>query len=126
MYIGQEPVLVAFPPLADAYWQGITIAKRPYKQGPYTREEIAVLKRNYPATSAVVLAVQLKRSLVSVQRELRRLGIGRRKKSVWTSNQLAMLRRKFRQTATWELANRLNKTPSEVKRKAADLGLKKK
>jgi FixJ family two-component response regulator len=99
--------------------------KRPYKQGTYTKSEVALLKKEYPAKSAVVLAVKLKRSLVSVQRQLRRLHIHRRRKSSWTPRQLKLLRRIYRDTATWEIANQFNKTPSEVKRKAAELRLKK-
>jgi len=73
----------------------------------------------------VVLASKLKRSLISVQRQLREMGVGRRKVSNWTPRQLELLRRIYKGTAVWEIANRLNKTPSEVKHKAADLGLKK-
>ena len=111
--------------MAETFWQGNKIAKRQYKQGPYTRNEIALLKKEYPAESAVLMAYKLNRSLISVQRELRRLGIGRRKKSEWSPAQLRLLRSAYKETATWEIANRLGKTPSEVKRKAAALKLKK-
>jgi hypothetical protein len=67
----------------------------------------------------------LNRSLVSVQRELREMGIGRRQKSDWTPGQLKILRKFFGDSATWEIANRLGKSPSEVKRKSASLRLKK-
>jgi hypothetical protein len=83
------------------------------------------LKKGYPAKSAVVLAGKLKRSLVSVQKQLREMRIGRRKESGWTTAQLGYLRRNYKETATWEIANRLNKTPSVVKHKAAELKLKK-
>jgi len=73
----------------------------------------------------VVLASKLKRSLVSVQRELRRLHIGKRKKSSWTPKQLKLLRRIYKEAAIWEIANQLDRTPSEVKHKAAELHLKK-
>ena len=63
------------------YWQGTKIAKRPYIQGPYSKAEIALLKKGYPATSAVVLAGKLKRTLVSVQKQLREMRIGRRKEA---------------------------------------------
>jgi hypothetical protein len=46
------------------------------------------LKKSYPAASAVVLAAKLKRSLVSVQKQLREMGIGKRKKSGWTPKEL--------------------------------------
>ena len=72
-----------------------------------------------------MLASKLKRSLISVQRQLREMGIGRRKVSNWTPRQFKLLRRIYKDTAIWEIANRLNKTPSEVKHKAAKLGLKK-
>jgi hypothetical protein len=106
-------------------WEGINIAKRPYKQGLYSKQEIAILKKGYPAVSAVTLAAKVKRSLVSVQRQLRKMGIGRRKSSGWTHAQLKLLRRMYRDAAIWQIANRLDKTPSEIKRKAADLHLKK-
>ncbi|MCJ7730027.1 MAG: hypothetical protein MUO27_09155 [Sedimentisphaerales bacterium] len=99
--------------------------KRPYKQGTYAKQEVALLKKEYPAKSAVLLAVKLKRSLISVQRQLRRLHIGRRRQSSWTPKQLKLLRSIFKATATWEIANQLDKTPSEIKRKAAELHLKK-
>jgi hypothetical protein len=83
------------------------------------------LKKEYPATSAVVLASKLKRSLVSVQKQLREIGVGRREASDWTAAQVKYLRRNFRETATWEIANKLNVTPSVVKHKAAELKLKK-
>jgi hypothetical protein len=111
--------------IGNFYWQGTKIAKRPYIQGPYSKAEIALLKKGYPAASAVVLAGKLKRSLVSVQKQLREMHIGRRKESGWTAVQLRYLRRNFKETATWEIANRLNKTPSVVKHKAAELKLKK-
>jgi hypothetical protein len=105
--------------------QGATIAKRPYIQGPYNRQEIELLKKEYPSTSAVLLASKLKRSLISVQRELRELGIGRRKEKSWTPEEVRILRSDYKTMAVWEVANRLNKTPSEIKRKAASIGLKK-
>lgn len=105
--------------------QGIKIAKRPYKQGTYTKQEIVALRSQYPATSAVILASKLKRSLISVQRQLRILGIGRRKPKNWTTSQLQQLRTNYKTTAIWELANNLDKTPSEIKRKAALMALKK-
>ena len=108
------------------YWQGTKIAKRPYIQGPYSKKEIALLKKEYPAASAVFLAGKMKRSLVSVQRQLREMGIGRREASDWTAAQLRYLRKNYRETSTWEIANKLNKKPSVVKRKAAELKLKKK
>ena len=83
------------------------------------------MKKEYPAASAVALAGKLKRSLVSVQKQLREMGIGRRDKTEWTATQLKYLRKNYRETATWELANKLNKTPSVVKHKAAELKLKK-
>jgi hypothetical protein len=83
------------------------------------------LKKEYPATSAVALAGKLKRSLVSIQKQLRELGVGRREASDWTAAQLQYLRKNFRETATWEIANKLSKTPSVVKHKAAELKLKK-
>lgn len=107
------------------YWQGTKIAKRPYIQGPYSKREIALLKKHYPTTSAVVLASELKRSLASVQKQLREMGLGRRDTSGWTAAQLRYLRKNYRETATWEIANKLDKTPSVVKRKAAELKLKK-
>ena len=105
--------------------QDTTIAKRPYIQGPYKKEEIELLRKEYPLTSAVVLAGKLKRSLISVQRELRQLGIGRRKQKIWTLDEVRILRTQFKTRAVWEVANDLGKTPSEIKRKAASIGLKK-
>ena len=107
------------------FWQDTKIAKRPYKQGTYTKQEIEVLRSSYPATTAVILASELKRSLISVQRQLRELGIGRRRKNTWSTEQLKLLRSRFKISAVWELANILDKTPSEVKRRAALMGLKK-
>jgi hypothetical protein len=111
--------------LLTLYCQGNKIAKRPYKQGAYTKQEIALLKEQYPAISAVSLAAKLKRSLVSVQKQLRKMGVSKRKKSRWTLRQRKLLRRIYKTTPIWQLANQLNKTPSEIKRKAAELGLKK-
>ena len=73
----------------------------------------------------MALASKLKRALVSVQRELRQLHIGRRRKISWTPRQVKLLRRSYKETAIWEIANQLDKTPSEIKRKAAELRLKK-
>jgi hypothetical protein len=101
------------------------IAKRPYIQGPYSKAEMSLLKKEYPAASAVVLADKLNRSLVSTQKQLRKMGVGRREPSGWTTAQLSYLRKNYRETATWEIANKLNKTPSVVKHKATELKLKK-
>jgi hypothetical protein len=60
-------LLEIVPPSADKCWRGTKIARRPYKQGSYSKQEIALLKEWHPATSAAVLAAKLKRSLVSVQ-----------------------------------------------------------
>jgi hypothetical protein len=111
--------------IGNLYWQGTKIAKRPYIQGTYSKAEIALLKRQYPATSAVILAGKLNRSLISVQKQLREIGIGRRDVSSWTPAQLQYLRKNYRETATWELANKLNVTPSVIKHKAAELKLEK-
>lgn len=111
--------------IGNLYWQGTKIAKRPYIQGPYSKGEIALLKKQYPATSAVALAGKLKRSLISVQKHLREMGIGRRDVSDWTAAQLRYLRKNYHETATWEIANKLDRTPSVVKHKAAELKLKK-
>ena len=86
---------------------------------------MSLLKKEYPASSAVMLADKLKRSLVSVQKQLRKMGLGRREASGWTAAQISYLRKNYRDTATWEIANKLNKTPSVVKHKAAELKLKK-
>ncbi len=83
------------------------------------------MKNQYPAVSAVMLAGKLNRSLVSVQKQLRSMGIGRRENSSWSATQLKYLRKNFRHTPTWEIANKLDKTPSVVKHKAAELRLKK-
>jgi tRNA nucleotidyltransferase (CCA-adding enzyme) len=107
------------------YWKDIEIAKRPYKQGPYKKAEIAVLKSNYPEVSAVVLAGRLKRSLASMQKQLREMGLGRRKDQVWKTEQIRTLRRMYKTAALWEIANQLNKTTSEIRRKAKQLKLKK-
>ena len=72
-----------------------------------------------------MLAAKLKRSLVSVQRQLRQMGVGKRRGSEWTPAQIKILRKNYKVTASWELANRLGKTPSDLKRKAAQLRLKK-
>ncbi len=83
------------------------------------------MKREYPAKTAVVLAGKLNRSLISVQKQLREMGIGRRKSSDWSNEQIQYLRKNYKQTATWEIANELNMTPSIIKHKAAELKLKK-
>jgi hypothetical protein len=84
------------------------------------------LKNEYPAQSAVLLAARLKRSLVSIQKQLREMGIGRREASNWTAAELKFLRKNYHETPTWEIANKLSKTPSVIKHKAAELKLKKK
>jgi tRNA nucleotidyltransferase (CCA-adding enzyme) len=113
------------PILLTNYWKEIEIAKRPYKQGAYKQAEIASLKSNYPEVSAVVLAGRLKRSLASVQKQLREMGLKRRKSQVWTTEQVRTLRRMYKTAVLWEIANRLDKTTSEIRRKAKQLKLKK-
>jgi hypothetical protein len=107
------------------YWKDSEIAKRPYKQGPYKRAEIAILKGNYPAISAVVLASQLKRSVTSVQKQVHKMGLKRRKDKVWTTGQIRMLRRMYKTAALWKIASQLDRTKSETRRKAKQLKLKK-
>lgn len=107
------------------YWKDIEIAKRPYRQGAYKKAEIALLKSNYPEVSVVVLAGRLKRSLASVQKQLRKMGLRRRKEQVWTTEQIRTLRRMHKTAVLWEIANRLDKTTSEIRRKAKQIKLKK-
>jgi tRNA nucleotidyltransferase (CCA-adding enzyme) len=107
------------------YWMDSEIAKRPYKQGPYKKAEITLLKSNYPEVSAVVLAGRLKRSLASVQKQLREMGLRKRKSQVWTTEQTRTLRRMYKTAVLWEIANRIDKTTFEVRRKAKQLKLKK-
>jgi hypothetical protein len=107
------------------YWQDIEIAKRPYKQGPYKKAEIAFLKSNYPAVSAVVLAGRLKRSLGSVREQLRKMGLRKIKRQVWTAEQIRTLRRMYKTAVLWEIANQLDKNTYEIRRKAKQLKLKK-
>jgi hypothetical protein len=83
------------------------------------------LKKKYPAISAVVLAAAIKRSHVSVQKQLRELGISKRKESSWTGGQLRALRKLYPTEAVWKIANLLDKTSSQIKHKAAQLKLKK-
>lgn len=101
------------------------IAKRPYRQGAYKKAEITILKSNYPEVSAVALAGRLKRSLASVQKQLREMGLRRRQEQVWSSEQIRTLRRMYKTAVLWEIANRLDKTTSEIRRKAKQLKLKK-
>jgi|WetSurMetagenome_2_1015567.scaffolds.fasta_scaffold851997_2 hypothetical protein len=83
------------------------------------------MKKGFPKISAVELASRLNRSLVSIQKQLREMGVGRRDRTEWTAAQVSYLRKNFRETPTWEIANKLDKSPSVVKHKAADLKLKK-
>jgi tRNA nucleotidyltransferase (CCA-adding enzyme) len=111
--------------IINFYWKDIKIAKRPYKQGPYKKGEISLLKSNYPTVSAAVLAGRLKRSLASVNKQLREMGLRRRKSQVWTTEQIRTLRRMYKTAALWEIANRIDKTTFEIRRKAKQLKLKK-
>jgi hypothetical protein len=107
------------------YWQDTEIAKRPYKQGPYKKAEVAFLKSNYPAVSAVVLAGRLKRSLGSVRKQLREMGLRKIKRQVWTAEQIRTLRRMYKTAVLWEIANQLDKATFEIRRKVRQLKLKK-
>jgi tRNA nucleotidyltransferase (CCA-adding enzyme) len=107
------------------YWQDIEIAKRPYKQGLYKKAEVAILKSNYPAVSAVVLAGRLKRSLSSVRKQLHEMGLRKVKRQVWTAEQIRTLRRMYKTAVLWEIANQLDKNTFEIRRKAKQLKLKK-
>ncbi len=101
------------------------MAKRKYRQGPFTNAEIAHIKKGFPEKTALDIALALNRSLNSVKAQLRKLGLRRQPRPKWSKTQIGKIRKLYPTTSTSQIANQLGFTLSQTKRKAMELGLKK-
>ncbi len=102
------------------------MAKRKYKQGPFSDDEVELIRRLFPRTETLEIAARLNRSNDSVKAKLRELGLSRQSENIWSSREIALLKKLYPTTSTRALANRLDKSLRAIYHKAWDLGLKKK
>ena len=102
------------------------MAKRKYKQGPFSDDEVELIRRLFPKAETLEIAARLNRSNSSVKVKLRELGLRRQSENIWPRQEMALLKKLYPTTSTWALANQLGFKCFQVRRKARDLGLKKK
>ena len=102
------------------------MAKRKYKQGPFSDDEVELIRRLFPKTETLEITARLNRSNNSVKAKLRELGLRRRSENIWSSQKIALLKKLYPTTSTRAIANRLDKSMPATYRKAWELGLKKK
>ena len=102
------------------------VAKRKYKQGPFSDDEVELIRRLFPETETFEIAARLNRSNDSVKAKLRELGLSRQSENIWSRQKIALLKKLYPTTSTRALANRLDKSMPATYRKAWELGLKKK
>jgi len=102
------------------------VAKKKYKQGPFSDDEVRLIRRPFPRTETLEIAARLNRSNNAVKAKLRELGLRRQSENIWSSREMALLKKLYPTTSTSAIANRLDKSPAATYRKAHDLGLKKK
>ncbi len=102
------------------------MAKRKYRQGPFSDDEVRLIRQLFPKTETVEMAARLNRSLTSVKAKLRELGLRRQSDHIWSKQEIALLKRLYPTTSASAIANQLGLKPSHVRRKVRDLGLKKK
>jgi len=107
-------------------FEDLSMAKRKYRQGPFSDAEVRLIRRLFPKTETVEMAARLNRSLTSVKAKLRELGLYRRSENIWSKREIAQLKRLYPATSMWTIANQLGLKFSHVRRKARQLRLRKK
>ena len=99
--------------------------ERKRNKGPWSREELELLKKLFPVKSTLEMADRLNRSFSSVKREAILMGLSRRKEREWSREEVKQLKKMYATTSTWKIANQFGRSTSAVKRKAREIGLMK-
>jgi hypothetical protein len=96
--------------------------------GPWSDDEIELLKKLYAEKPTEELAKQLGRSLPAVKRRANMLGLKRKSylQKLWTPEEVALLKELYPECPFGEIAKRLGRTVASVKQRAHTLGLKRK
>ena len=109
------------------------VAKKKAKKkaaGPWSKDEIELLKKLYPAGSIKEILDKTGRSLPSVRYRAFRLGIkSKRARQVladWTADEIKLLKKLYPTTNNNEIATRLGRPVRSVRTKAFFLDLQKK
>ncbi len=102
------------------------MAKRKYRQGPFSDAEVRLIRRLFPQTETLEISGRLNRSNTSVKVKLAELGLRRQYEHIWSKREIALLKRLYPTTSASAIANQLDLKPSQVRRKARELGLEKK
>ena len=102
------------------------MAKRQYVQGPLSDEEIAILKKMFPAESDLKIALRLNRSYAAVRSKRIELGFRRSEKREWTKKEINLLKKMYPIKSRAEIANLLDCKICQVQNKITELGLTKK
>jgi len=101
--------------------------KKKLIKGPWswTKEDIKLLKRQYPKGNTKKLAERLNRPLTAVRQKAYDIGMKSDVYHYWTKEDLKLLRKLYANTVTTEIAARLKRSAGSVKTKARQMGLKK-
>lgn len=100
--------------------------ERKRNKGPWSREELELLKKLFPVKSTLEIASRLNRSFHSVRRETILMGLSRRKEWAWSKEEIKQLKKMYATTSTWKIANKFGRSLSAIRRQARKMGLKKK
>ena len=93
----------------------------------WSKVEIGILKKLYPAGHTQEIADKIGRSLVSVRYKAFRMGIKRKRvRQEWPVDEVKLLKKLFPTTPNRQIADRLGRTIKEVRIKAFFLDLGKK
>jgi Zn-dependent peptidase ImmA (M78 family) len=96
--------------------------------GPWSDDEIALIKKLYAEKPTKELAKQLGRSLPAVRYRAHMLGLKRKiqYEGRWTPEDIALLKELYPECPLGEIAKRLGRTVNAVANRAHQLGIKRK
>ena len=98
------------------------------RPGPWSDDDIELLKKFYAEKPTEELAKQLGRSLPAVRYRAYRLGLKRKiqYEGRWTPEDIALLKELYPECPIPEIAKKLGRTVNAVKNRAHQLGIKRK
>ena len=95
------------------------------KGSRFTKDEISLLAKLYPARGSVETAMELGRSIASTRGKACRLGLRTDRYYFWTKAETEKLAKLFPNCTTQEVAKQLGRSLSSTINKAFQMGLKK-
>ncbi len=98
-------------------------AKRTIERKEWTREEDAVLRKNYTKHGSVYTARLLGRNKSSVQHRALRLGIPGKGQKMWATKEIVYVRNNYPRRTAIEIARTLRRTEQSVRAQIRSLGL---